>query len=384
VTAAVPYWRLSSFYACYFALLGAWMPFWPLYLQQLGYGAAAIGLVGSVMQGTKIFAPSVWGWLAQRSGQRMRVIRWGGGAALLIFGLIFVRQDLAWLFCVVAGFSFFWNAVLAQFEVVTLGHLGSDHNRYSLIRVWGSVGFISIVTGLGFAFEHIDLRWLPWVMAALLAGIWLSTLSVGERRSGQQLAVAPGQPWSQRLRQPPVIAFFATCFLLQMAHGPYYTFFSVFLEQHGYSRSATGLLWSLGVLAEVGLFLLMHRLLLRFDLRLLLIGSLLASVVRWLLTAWLVDSLPWLIAAQCLHAATFASYHACAVELVRRMFAGARQGQGMALYSGVSYGGGGAAGAAVSGLVWAWSPAGTFVMASLLSLLAVFIAWRWLRVEPPP
>lgn len=383
MTAPVPYWRLSSFYACYFALLGAWLPFWPLYLQQLGYGATAIGLLGSAMHGTKIVAPSVWGWLAQRSGRRMSVIRWGGGAALLIFALIFWRQDLLWLFAIVIGFSFFWNAVLAQFEVVTLGHLGKDHHRYSLVRVWGSIGFIALVAGLGFAFEHIELTWLPWFITALLAGIWLSTLSVAERRRHPLPTMADDHHggWSQLLRKPPVIAFLATCFLLQMAHGPYYTFFSVYLEQHGYSRSTTGLLWSLGVIAEVGLFLVMHRLLIRFDLRTLLVASLFASVVRWVMTAWLVDSLPWLIVAQCLHAATFASYHACAVELVRRLFVGERQGQGMALYSGASYGAGGAVGAAVSGIVWGWSPVAAFMMASLFSLLAMGIAWRWLDVR---
>lgn len=378
----VPYWRLSSFYAFYFALLGTWLPFWPLYLQQLGYGAAAIGLLGSVMQGTKIFAPNLWGWLAHRSGRRMRVIRCGSGAALAIFCGIFWRQDLFWLVCIVGGFSFFWNAVLAQFEVVTLGHLGRDHHRYSLVRVWGSAGFIAAVAGLGFLFEHIDLNWLPWIMAGLLAGIWCSSLSVGERqRGGEALPVQQQPGWRVLLRQPPVLAFFATCFLLQMAHGPYYTFFSVYLEEHGYSRSATGLLWSLGVVAEVGLFLIMHRLMVRFSLRSLLLASLGASVVRWVMIAWLADSLLWLILAQCLHAATFASYHACAVELVRRLFVGDRQGQGMALYSGVSYGGGGAVGAAVSGLVWNWSPPATFVMASALSLLAVLIAWRWITVD---
>lgn len=379
----VPYWRLSCFYACYFALLGVWLPFWPLYLQQLGYGAAAIGLLGGVLQGTKIVAPSLWGWLAQRSGKRMRVIRWGGGTALAIFCGIFWRQDFLWLILVVAGFSFFWNAVLAQFEVITLGHLGRDHHRYSLVRVWGSVGFIAAVGGLGFLFEHIDLAWLPWIMAALLAGIWLSSLSVGERRESPVAAdagVGSAPAWPGLLRQPPVAAFFVTCFLLQVAHGPYYTFFSVYLEANGYDRSATGLLWSLGVVAEVVLFLVMHRLMSRFSVRSLLLASLGASVVRWAATAWWVDELPVLIVVQCLHAATFASYHACAVELVRRFFAGGRQGQGMALYSGVSYGGGGAAGAALSGLAWEWSPTATFMLASAVSLVAVVIAWRWITL----
>ncbi|HEY3698172.1 MAG TPA: MFS transporter, partial [Spongiibacteraceae bacterium] len=116
--AAIPYWRLSSFYFFYFARLGAWLPFWPLYLRELGYSAAAIGVLSGILQGTKIIAPNIWGWLADRSGQRARIIRAGAFAATAIFSIIFWRRDFTALILIVAGYSFFWNAVLAQFEVL--------------------------------------------------------------------------------------------------------------------------------------------------------------------------------------------------------------------------------------------------------------------------
>jgi PPP family 3-phenylpropionic acid transporter len=372
------YSRLSSFYFFYFALLGAWLPFWPLYLHQLGYGAASIGALAAIMQGTKIIAPSIWGWLADRTHKRLRIIRWGAFAASLIFAGVFFDHDFYWLAFIVAAYSFFWNAVLAQFEVVTLAHLGSRYQNYSRIRVWGSVGFIGAVVGLGYLFDVIALTWLPVLLFALLAGIWLSSLAVGEPPAALSSATKKSGSLRTILRRPVVIAFFATCFLLQAAHGAYYTFFSVWLEQNGYSRSQTGLLWSLGVVAEVVLFLFMHRLIQRYSVRTILIASLLLTVVRWLLIAYGVTILPVLLFAQCLHAASFASYHACAVELVRRLFAGGHQGQGMALYSGLAYGLGGAVGALISGGLWAYSPAGTFVVAALMALAAVLIAWRWI------
>lgn len=375
------YGRLSSFYFFYFALLGAWLPFWPLYLQHLGYGATAIGVLAAIMQGTKIVAPNVWGWLADKTGARLRIIRIGACTAMLLFAGVFWRHDFAWLVFVVAGYSFFWNAVHAQFEVVTLGHLGVHYQYYSRIRVWGSIGFIGAVVGLGFAFDSLSLQWLPPMLLALLACIWFSSLAVSEPRAERGAALEKVGSLRGILRQPVAIAFFGSCFLLQAAHGAYYTFFSVWLERNGYSRTHTGLLWSLGVIAEVVLFLVMHRLLQRFSLRDILLASLALTVLRWLLTAWLVGSVPVLLFAQCLHAASFASYHACAVELVRRLFAGGHQGQGMALYSGLSYGLGGASGALVSGALWNVSPAGTFVLAALLSALALLIAWRWIRFD---
>src|SRR5690242_10204163 len=107
MAADFPYWRLSSFYFFYFALLGAWLPFWPLYLKDLGFSAAAIGILAGILQGTKIFAPHLWGWLADRSGARMRVVRSGAVAAALIFALIFARKDFLALALIVGGYSFF-------------------------------------------------------------------------------------------------------------------------------------------------------------------------------------------------------------------------------------------------------------------------------------
>jgi PPP family 3-phenylpropionic acid transporter len=42
--AALPYWRLSSFYLFYFALLGSTAPFLALYFDHLGFNAARISM----------------------------------------------------------------------------------------------------------------------------------------------------------------------------------------------------------------------------------------------------------------------------------------------------------------------------------------------------
>jgi PPP family 3-phenylpropionic acid transporter len=369
----VPYWRLSCFYFFYFALLGAWLPFWPLYLQDICFDAEAIGYLTGLMMATKIIAPNIWGWLADVSDQRMRIIRIGSFIAFILFLGIFIDQRFWWVAVVIAGYSFFWNAVLAQFEVVTLSHLDDHYQRYSQVRLWGSVGFIIAVACLGLYFDYYPVAILPWFIALLLLGIWLSSLLVTEKR------VNPSVPKQQRslfqvICKPSVLGFLLTCFLLQVSHGPYYTFFSVYLEDHGYSRTVTGLLWSLGVLAEVAVFIVMHRLLHRFCLRQILLVSLLLTIVRWLLIAYCVDSWIILFFAQLLHAASFGTYHAYAVEMVRRLFAGGYEGQGMALYSGLSFGAGGAVGAILSGWLWEANAQLTFLLAALVCVLAVLIS----------
>lgn len=375
----LPYWRLSGFYFFYFALLGTWLPYWGLYLKELGYSALDIGYLSAVVMATKIVAPSIWGLLADRSGRRTAIIRLGSLLAMLVFAGIVLRKDFWWLAAVVAGYSFFWNAVLAQFEVVTLSHLGEHHAFYSRIRVWGSIGFIVAVAAVGWAMDRFSLHYLPGILIALLALIWLSSLLVAEKQGGAHLHHTSGGVL-EILRQPAVIAFFASCFLLQVAHGPYYTFFSIHLEGFAYSKTAIGSLWSLGVLAEVILFIFMHRLMAGVSIRSIMLLSLLLAAIRWLMIGYLADSLFWLLIAQCLHAASFGTYHAIAVEIVRRAFVG-HHGQGMALYSGLSFGAGGAVGAALSGWLWDFNAGLTFAVASLACVLALFIAWRWVDGE---
>ncbi len=383
MAAQLPYWRLSAFYFFYFGLLGTWLPYWSLYLKSLGYSSGEIGILSALVMVTKVLAPNLWGYLADRYDCRTRIIRLGALLAVVAFCGVFVRQDFYWLAAVVVGYSFFLNAVLSQFDVLTLSHLDGQHARYSLIRLWGSVGFIAAVLAVGAWLDHHPIVHLLYIITALLSAIWLGSLLVAENASG--LSRGDRSPGSllRILRQPAVLAFFGTSFLLQFSHGPYYTFFSIFLESQGYSKSATGMLWSLGVFAEVLLFIGMHHVLGRFSLRHILLVSLLLTALRWWLIAEFVSSLTILLFAQCLHAASFGSAHAAAVETIRRFFSG-HHGQGMALYSGLSFGAGGALGALFSGYAWDLSPRHCFWIAAVAALLAAWLAWRYFETPDTP
>ncbi len=55
------YWRLSGFYFAYFMVLGTMVPYFPLYLKNMGMDPWHIGLLSSVLIGTKIVAPNFGG-----------------------------------------------------------------------------------------------------------------------------------------------------------------------------------------------------------------------------------------------------------------------------------------------------------------------------------
>ena len=373
----LPYWRLSGFYFCYFALLGGLFPYWSLYLDERGLEPTQIGALLAVPLITKILAPNLWSWLADVSGWRLGIIRLGVALALLCFTGIFFVDGIAGLALVLVGYSFFWNAVLAQHEVITLGFLGARPERYSAIRLWGSVGFIAAVAGAGALFDVAGIAWFPVLGTLLLATILASSLLIPK-----PLAVAVArrrEPLLTVVRQPAVLSFLGAGLLLQAAHGAYYSFFSLYLQDLGYGRTAIGLLWSVGVVAEVLMFAVMHRVLLRFGVRTLLLASLALAALRWWLIGHFSETIVLLVLAQTLHAFTFGTYHAAGVETVRRLFADSGQAGGQALYGAVSFGLGGALGSWLAGQLWGFGAALVFDVAALLCLLALVLGWCGFR-----
>ena len=370
---SVPYWRLSAFYGCFFAVLGGLAPYWGPYLADLGFSAAEIGQLIAILHATKIVAPNIWGFIADRTQRRMAVVRLGALLALVTFAGVLLGDGFWWLALVMALFSFFWNAALPQFEANTMNHLGDGDHLYSRIRLWGSVGFMVTVVAFGELIDRFGVGILPWLMLVFFAGLWLASMAAPEARAPARQR--SGGAIGQVLRRPEVIGFFLACFLLKASHGPYYAFFSIHLEEAGYSSSMIGVLWAVGVLAEIGLFLVMHRLMPRFSPRLLMAGAMGLSVVRWGLIGAVPGVLPVLLVAQALHAASFGVYHAVAIALVNRYFVGANQGRGQALYSSMTFGAGVAAGSLASGLLWdVVGGSATFYMAAVVAAVAGAVA----------
>jgi PPP family 3-phenylpropionic acid transporter len=181
------------------------------------------------------------------------------------------------------------------------------------------------------------------------------------------------------LRRPEVRALMVACFFMSAAHGALYVFYSLHLVAHGYSKSLVGWMWTLGVVAEIAVFMGMPQLLRAFSLRGLLVFSFAAAVIRFVLIGWGADSLAILIFAQVLHGATFGSYHAAAVAAVNRWFGAQHQARGQALYGSISFGAGGMIGGLLSGYTWDWiGPAWTYSFGSvfaLCGLVALLHGW---------
>ncbi len=372
----VPYWRLSGFYFAYFGFVGAFSPFWGLYLKSLAFSALQIAILMSLFQVARIFSPSLWGWLADHTGRRVPIIQWLAGLSLLAYVGVFFGTSFSWLFAVMLLLSFFWSASLPLIEAVTLGHLGDRFDRYGHIRLWGSVGFIIAVVGLGYLIDLSGIQSLLWVILGLLATVSLFSWKLPEPFPASKHK--DDGTLRDILRRPEVIALMAACFMMSAAHGVYYTFYSIYLVDHGYSSAQVGWLWALGVICEILVFIYMPRLVKAFGLVTIMLGSLALAFLRFFVIGWAVEVVWLIVLAQTLHAATFGTYHATAVALTHRYFKGKHQSKGQGFYTSVSYGMGGSFGALLSGYAWeSLGPSWTFTLSGACAMLG-FIIFAWL------
>jgi PPP family 3-phenylpropionic acid transporter len=347
-----------------------------------GYTYLQIATLMASIQLTKILAPSVWGWLGDRTGERIRLVRFGAVTGSLLFVGVFFEPEFYGLLLVMLAFTFFWNAILPLYEVITLRTLVGRGGKYGRVRLWGSVGFIVAVALIGAILELISVQYLPWLLLPVFGGIAASSFLIPVERGGKTQG-APKGSLKAILTHPAVVTFFLMNFLLQVSHGAYYTFFSIHLEQHDYGKLTTGLLWSLGVVAEIGLFLIMHRFTQRFSFRKIVLGALMLTMLRWILIAELTDVLVVLIFAQCLHAASYGALHAVSVQYIQNAFGNYHHGQGQALYSGFTFGAGGAVGAWLSGfLVQGFGTSAAFLGGAVAMVFAIIITWRGFQAPP--
>ena len=378
--ADLPYRRFACFYFFYFAYLSAFGPFFSIYLEAVGLSPIEIGTVMALPQVARIIAPHLWGWLADTSGGRMRVVRATAVAGVLCWLGMFASTAFLWICAVVLTLSFFLSAALPLVEATTLTHLGEHTGRYGNIRLWGSVGYIVAVVLVGYALDLFPVRVLLWIVLAFLIGALACTWLVPEVEAPPH---APDQqPITHILGRPEVMALIIACALMAVAHGPYYTFYSIHLVNYGYSKGLTGWLWALGVICEIGIFVWMPHLYRAFALRAILIASFALAVVRFLIIGWGADSLLLLLFAQTLHAATFGSFHAAAIGVVHRLFSGRHQARGQAIYGSLTYGVGGTVGSLAGGYAWDQLGAAlTFTLAATAALAGLLILWWKLSLK---
>jgi MFS transporter, PPP family, 3-phenylpropionic acid transporter len=375
--------QVKAALAAYFAIIGALSPYLGLYLDSLGLAASQIALLLALPQATRIFAPPMWGWLADHYRKPALILQ--VSAVVMVISVVllpFAKASVLGIGAVLLLFYIFSAAQMPLVEAcaiaVSKGHAG----LYGDMRVWGSIGFIVTVVVFGPLLDVFGYKSLPMGLGVLCVVLLVicskySTLPA----AGTAATVKPIGP---QLRQPVVIWVFTSCMLHVLAHSGLYAFLSLFLARQGYSGMAIGALWAIGVLTEIIWFKVQQRYFVKFSSLSILIFCAAVAVVRFGAlgaldgagqSLWVVATL---VLLQASHAFTFAAHHTAAMNKMHEWFDSGQQSRAQSLFVAWVYGVGGSVGAILSGQLWEkMGPAWVFygaAIASFLALLAGLVA----------
>ncbi len=378
----VPFAALS---ATYFAHIGFFNPYLPLWLKELGLPIVVISLLTSVQSFTRVFAPYAWGALSDHTGERVRLLRLSAAIALLVsLGLWW--DGGAWWIGLVLLVLFTHTSSMMSLTEAAMAHLvAGDWGRYGRVRLWGSAGFMLTVFAAGAWFEGHGMRDFPAWTAVTLGGVLLCTWWLPDVREKHAHEQAVKEPIAPVLREPAVRWFFASLFFHVMAHFAIYGFLSLYLDALGYSKAMIGTLWAVSVLVEIAWFFAQGRLIGRLRMTQWLVVGGAAAVLRMALTAGLGGWLAAMFIAQALHALTFASHHTACIAMLTQHFPGRLRGRGQALFTVIGYGLGGVLGVLAGGALVSWlGYQAMFGVATGLALLGTLCAVRASRCERHP
>lgn len=374
--------RLAACYFLSFAFVGVFAPYFSLYLHDIGTSAIDIAILMAVMQALRIFAPLLWGsWVDKGLSIQLAVnlIALGSLGGLSAFMLATSMADKLLAMAVLA---LFWNGALPLLEALAFDHLGTRSARYGTIRLWGSLGFIVAVLAVGRLAEAYSIAVVLWACWLILLSLLLLSLGLpGASFSYRSRITTSIASFRASLAKPSVATMLAASFLMAAAHGALNVFYSIHLSQNGYGGLAIGVLWALGVTAEILILMMMPRLDHLFAPRTLLIACFAAASLRFALIGWSIAWVSIAVFAQLLHALSFGAHHAVSVAAVNRWFTGGSQAGGQALYASC-YGAGTLVGGLACGYVWpllgnAWS----FTAGSVLAFLGMLLIILFMRKE---
>ncbi|MBT6817832.1 MAG: MFS transporter [Nitrosomonadales bacterium] len=376
------YTRLSSFYFCYYFFVGLFVPYWGIYLKSLSFNALQIGALLSLFQISRIFAPNLLGWIADRSGEYIKWIKISSFFGFIIFTGIFWSNTFISIFFIMMAMSIFTSSTLPLAESLTLTHLKANKadSKYSHIRLWGSIGFIVAAILLGIMIDSLGERSLIYALLITQLTIFFLAFILPDKKV--TFIKNNKRPIWPILRRREVIVLLLSCALMVSSHGLLYNFYSIFLEQQGYSGTTIGLLWSVGVVFEILIFLLMPKILSNFTLKAVLLISLGFAVIRFFLIGAYVDSIIILVIAQIMHAATFGSFHVASIQLIAHFFYNEHQARGQSLYNSITYGIGGAIGGLGGGYMIQYSGmANTFMLSAILPFIGFLVLILGLKTK---
>lgn len=365
----------------YYAYLGFFNPYLPLWLKDSGYSLVVISWLVSLQSISRVLAPYAWGVLSDRTGNRVGLLRRVSLIAWVSsLGLWWPQGGLLWLGLVLAIAYIHTSAMMPMNEAAMASLISTsgqfDAGRYGRVRLWGSIGFLFTVFGAGAWFEVFGMSHFPAWTAITLGLVAIASWRLPNIREPAHAKDTKASVWPV-LKQPRTRWFFAALFFHVLAHIGVYVFFSLYLDHLGYSKTVIGVMWALSVMAEIVWFFMQGRWAHKMRVTRWLLLCSAVTVVRMAMTASWADIWPLLVLAQLTHAITFAAHHSACIAMLSDLFPARLRGRGQALFTTIGYGLTGVLGGGVGSVIAShWGLGRVFWASTLVSLLAVACAWK--------
>lgn len=330
-------WRFAVFYGTLFAVVGFQLPYWPVWLKSRGLGAAEIGVLVAAQMWVKVGFNPIVGGLVDRTGRRRPILfalAAGSLAATLAFPFVDGFGPML-LLSVALGAMF--AAIMPVGDNLTMRHVVAHGLDYGRLRMWGSLSFIGMAGAAGGLLDVLGRDAIVWLLAAALAPLCLAILALPDAPPVEDLPAGPRPGWADLLRDRRYLLFLAATASVGASHAMYYGFGTLHWQRAGIGNGWIGVLWGIGVIAEVALFAWGGGLLRRLGpVRMIGLGAA-GALVRWLLMPWVAD--PLLLAPlQCLHGLSFGATHLGAMHFIARQIAPALSGRAQSLYAAIGGG----------------------------------------------
>jgi MFS transporter, PPP family, 3-phenylpropionic acid transporter len=371
--------KMGLFYAAYFFFGGVQLPFFPLWLEARGLDSRAIGLIIAVPMIVRIFVTPVIARQADKYHALKATLVTGSIVGVLAMILVGSVEGAVAILLAFALAMAALAPMLSLSDAYALVGLTARGRAYGPVRLWGSVAFIAGNVGAGLILEVIAPGHLIWLMVAALVVVVAAAVALTPVDGARP---APGAtPASPRilLRNPAFLAVALAGTMIQGSHALYYGFSTLQWRAAGIDGTVIGMLWGLGVAAEIVLFAYSSRLPKALGPTVLLAIGGIGAILRW--TAMAFDPpMAALPALQLLHAASFGAAHLGAMGFLARAvpkeLAATAQGY-MATLGGIVT----ASATAISGMVYAASGNRAYLVMAAMGLIgltsALYAGRRW-------
>ena len=224
---------LCFMYFLFYGSGAAWVPFFNVYLQQIGLSGLQIGALAAIRPAAMLVSQPVWGVVADLWGRRRTLLLGMVLAAGLLLGYTSSRTFQFFVVWTLL-YNLLSNPVGALIDSLVLDHIeGRPDLSFGRLRMWGAIGWGLSALAVGYAITGRDMRLIFALAAALMFGGWFLALRTRHEQTG---GVSLRRNWSGLavlLRNRRLLIFLALVTLLQAGASSIFTFYSVYMNELG-------------------------------------------------------------------------------------------------------------------------------------------------------